>query len=201
MNISHDLVGPPKTDRSWWRGLTECGPLEKEMEKHFTVLVMSISTAASKWPSQHICNDARPYLSLGSLAILPYSVGRNLLGRCLCGFLCIGATCVGFLQPPKSTLFAVGLVCTCLSLLSSPFVPWGCAHLLWLPRPVLCLAGLVCTVPAPARPLHRGLLHTCFRSPACPLPGLMCTYFVSPPAFFVMGVICSFSCAGRVVRK
>ena len=22
-------MGPPKTDGSWWRGLTECGPLEK----------------------------------------------------------------------------------------------------------------------------------------------------------------------------
>ena len=172
------------------------------MEKHFTVLVTSISTAASKWPSQHICNDARPYLSLGSLAILPYSVGRNLLGRCLCGFLCIGATCVGFLQPPKSTLFAVGLVCTFLSLLSSPFVSWGLCSLALAPQACTLLGGACvhCSSPRPASaPLH--LLRTCFCSPACPLPGLMCTYFVSPPAFFVMGVICSFSCAGRVVRK
>jgi len=29
-------VGPPKTDRSWWRGLTECGPLEKGMANHFS---------------------------------------------------------------------------------------------------------------------------------------------------------------------
>ena len=28
-------VGPPKTDRSWWRILTKCGPLEKRMANHF----------------------------------------------------------------------------------------------------------------------------------------------------------------------
>ena len=27
-------VGPPKMDGSWWRGLTECGPLEKGMANH-----------------------------------------------------------------------------------------------------------------------------------------------------------------------
>ena len=27
-------MGPPKTDGSWWRGLTECGPLEKGMANH-----------------------------------------------------------------------------------------------------------------------------------------------------------------------
>ena len=27
-------VGPPKMGRSWWRGLTECGPLEKGMAKY-----------------------------------------------------------------------------------------------------------------------------------------------------------------------
>src|SRR5574337_832711 len=30
-------VGPPKTGRSWWRGLTECGPLEKGMANHFSI--------------------------------------------------------------------------------------------------------------------------------------------------------------------
>ena len=30
-------VGPPKMDRSWWRGMTECGPLEKEMANHFSI--------------------------------------------------------------------------------------------------------------------------------------------------------------------
>ena len=33
-------VGTPKTDGSWWRGLTECGLLEKGMANHFTILVL-----------------------------------------------------------------------------------------------------------------------------------------------------------------
>ena len=31
-------VGPPKTDGSWWRVLTEHGPLEKRMANHFSIL-------------------------------------------------------------------------------------------------------------------------------------------------------------------
>jgi hypothetical protein len=33
-------VGSPKTDRSWWRGLTECSPLEKGMANHFSLLAL-----------------------------------------------------------------------------------------------------------------------------------------------------------------
>ena len=33
-------VGQPKTGRSWWRGLTECGPLEKGMAKDFSILAL-----------------------------------------------------------------------------------------------------------------------------------------------------------------
>ena len=33
-------MGPPKTDGSWWRGLTECGPLEKGMANHFSILAL-----------------------------------------------------------------------------------------------------------------------------------------------------------------
>ena len=29
-------VGPPKMDGSWWRGLKECGPLEKGMANHIS---------------------------------------------------------------------------------------------------------------------------------------------------------------------
>ena len=29
-----------KTDRSWWRGLTECGPLENGMANHFSILAL-----------------------------------------------------------------------------------------------------------------------------------------------------------------
>ena len=31
-------MGPPKRDGSWWRGLTECGPLEKGKANHFSCL-------------------------------------------------------------------------------------------------------------------------------------------------------------------
>ena len=30
----------PKTDGSWWRGLTKCGPLEKGMANLFSILVL-----------------------------------------------------------------------------------------------------------------------------------------------------------------
>ena len=33
-------VGPPKMDRSWWRVLTKCSPLEKEMANHFSILAL-----------------------------------------------------------------------------------------------------------------------------------------------------------------
>ena len=33
-------VGPPKIDRSLWRVLTKCGPLEKGMAKHFSILAL-----------------------------------------------------------------------------------------------------------------------------------------------------------------
>ena len=31
-------MGLPKTGRSWWRGLTECGPLEKGIADQFSCL-------------------------------------------------------------------------------------------------------------------------------------------------------------------
>ena len=33
-------VGPPKMDWSWWRVLTKCGPLEKGMANHFSILAL-----------------------------------------------------------------------------------------------------------------------------------------------------------------
>ena len=40
--MSHAVggVGPPKTDGSWWRVLTEQGPLEKGMANHFSILAL-----------------------------------------------------------------------------------------------------------------------------------------------------------------
>ena len=41
MKLSHAMpLRPPKTGRSWWRGLTECGPLEKGMANHFSILTL-----------------------------------------------------------------------------------------------------------------------------------------------------------------
>ena len=31
-------MGPPKMGGSWWRGLTKCGPLEKGLTNHFSIL-------------------------------------------------------------------------------------------------------------------------------------------------------------------
>ena len=45
-------VGKPKTGRSWWRGLTECGPLEKGMESHFSIL--ALSTTWTVWKGKMI---------------------------------------------------------------------------------------------------------------------------------------------------
>src|SRR5574341_873102 len=39
MKLSH-ARGAPKTGRSWWRDLTECGPLEKGMANHFSILAL-----------------------------------------------------------------------------------------------------------------------------------------------------------------
>ena len=33
-------VGPPRTDGSWWRLLTKCGPLEKGMANHFSIFAL-----------------------------------------------------------------------------------------------------------------------------------------------------------------
>ena len=33
-------AGQPKMGGSWWRGLTECGPLEKGMASHFSILAL-----------------------------------------------------------------------------------------------------------------------------------------------------------------
>ena len=33
-------IGPPKTDGSWWRVLTKCGPLVKGMANHFSIVAL-----------------------------------------------------------------------------------------------------------------------------------------------------------------
>ena len=41
-------IPPPKADRSWWRGLTKCGPLEKGMANHFSILALRTPWTAWK---------------------------------------------------------------------------------------------------------------------------------------------------------
>ena len=45
-------VGPPKTGGSWWRGLTECGPLEKGMANHLSIL--ALGTPGTVWKGKMI---------------------------------------------------------------------------------------------------------------------------------------------------
>ena len=39
VKLSH-ACGATQMDGSWWRGLTECGPLEKGMANHFSILAL-----------------------------------------------------------------------------------------------------------------------------------------------------------------
>ena len=51
-NYEPCCVGPPKMDGSWWRGLTECGPLEKGMANHFSIL--ALRTPWTVWKGKKI---------------------------------------------------------------------------------------------------------------------------------------------------
>ena len=39
---------PPKMDGSWWRVLTKCGPLERGMANHFSILALKRREAKGK---------------------------------------------------------------------------------------------------------------------------------------------------------
>ena len=45
-------VGPPMMDGSWWRVLTKCGPLEKGMANHFSIL--ALRTPWTVWKGKKI---------------------------------------------------------------------------------------------------------------------------------------------------
>ena len=45
-------IGPPKTDGSWWGVLTKCGPLEKGMANHFSIL--ALRTKRTLWKGKKI---------------------------------------------------------------------------------------------------------------------------------------------------
>ena len=58
--MSH--VGPPKTDGSWWRVLTKCGPLEKGTANHFSILALSIHEQYEKAKRYMTLKDELPRL-------------------------------------------------------------------------------------------------------------------------------------------
>ena len=51
-NYEPCCVGPPKTDRSWWRVLTKHVPLEKGMANHFSIL--ALRTPRTVWKGKKI---------------------------------------------------------------------------------------------------------------------------------------------------
>ena len=118
-----------------------------------SVLDMSISTAALMWPSQ----PPAPYLSLESLPVLlfpgPALHCKPKLARkgLLCIFsqlpdpvLCIMETCVGFSHPSELTLYAVGLMCTCVGSRGPSFMSWVLYTLVSAHQPALYVPRLVC---------------------------------------------------------
>ena len=50
-------VRPPKMGGSWWRGLTECGPLEKGMANHFSILALRTPWTVWKRQNDRILNE------------------------------------------------------------------------------------------------------------------------------------------------
>ena len=56
------FMGPPKMDRSRWRGLTECGPLEKGMANHFSILALRTPMNSMKKQKDRTLKDELPRL-------------------------------------------------------------------------------------------------------------------------------------------
>ena len=46
--------------RSWWRGLTECGPLEKGMASHFSILALRTPVNSMKRQNDRIPKEELP---------------------------------------------------------------------------------------------------------------------------------------------
>ena len=58
-------MGQPKMGRSWWRDLTECGPLEKRIANHFIILVLRTPWTVWKGKKDKTLKDELPR-SLGA---------------------------------------------------------------------------------------------------------------------------------------
>ena len=61
-------AGQPKMDRSWWRGLTECGPLEKGMANHFIFFLENpmnrMKRQNDRIPKEELPRSLRPNMLL-----------------------------------------------------------------------------------------------------------------------------------------
>ena len=53
-------AGQPTTGGSWWRGLTECGPLEKGMANHFSILSLRTPMNSMKRQNDKILKQGLP---------------------------------------------------------------------------------------------------------------------------------------------
>ena len=53
-------MGPPKTDGSWWRLPTKCGPLEKGMANHFSILALRTPVNIMKRQKDMTLKDELP---------------------------------------------------------------------------------------------------------------------------------------------
>ena len=53
-------VGQTKTGGSWWRGLTECGPLEKGMANHFSISCLENPMNSMKRQNDRILKEELP---------------------------------------------------------------------------------------------------------------------------------------------
>ena len=61
-------MGPPKTDGSWWRGLTECGPLEKGMANPLQYSCLENPMNSMKRQKDRTLKDELPRLVGGQYA-------------------------------------------------------------------------------------------------------------------------------------
>ena len=52
--------GPPKMDGSWWRFLTKCGPLEKGIANHFSILALRTPMNSMKRQKDMTLKDELP---------------------------------------------------------------------------------------------------------------------------------------------
>ena len=104
-NYEQYCVGPHKTNWSWWRVLTKCDPLEKEMASHFSILALRtpwIVWKGKKRYNTHFLASADAFLSPQPSPTL--STPFLTTSTCSCCFLvchpCLAWLCLPYCQSP-----------------------------------------------------------------------------------------------------